>query len=80
MLNALSFALAATHGRPVQPNQCFTLRSAPLAIHGIKVKRQSAAMWTHWEGLRSLKEGVLQAAKHKRHPNNPRLEDGAGSN
>jgi hypothetical protein len=80
MLNAQWFALVETLGRPVQPNQCFTLRFAPLAIHGIKDKRRSVAMWTHWEELRSLSESALQAAKHKKHPNNPRLEDGAGSN
>jgi hypothetical protein len=79
MLNAQWFALAETLGRPVQPNQCFTLKSAPLAIRGIKGKRQSAAMWTHWEGLRSLSEGAPQAAKHKKHLNNL-LEDGVGSN
>jgi hypothetical protein len=79
MLNARWFALAETLGRPVQPNQCFTLRSAPLAIRGIKGEQRSAAMWTHWEGLKSLSEGAPQAAKHKKHLNNL-LEDGVGSN
>jgi len=66
MLNALSFVLAATHGRPVQQNRYCTLKFVPLVTLGIRVKRQSAAMWTHWEGLRSLSESALQAGRLNR--------------
>jgi hypothetical protein len=66
MLNARWFALAETLGRAVQPNQCFTLRFVLLVIRGIKGEQRSAAMWTHWEGLKSLSEGEPQAGRLNR--------------